>query len=358
MLLYVPEKNYKKFENDEHYHSLNDRLYKKYIIESDLWQINKILDKNKPEDIKELEQYVLNNCTKTYKAELQICFDDNLEHFLPNVDTYNDEIRIFLRYMYYSDLVMTDDLVENFKKIVEIYESSSYKFSPYIHAIYYFTKMILLMPDVLQYKILPNIVIKQETELFDEMMKKCDTESFKNIMYSKRLHFLSLYIMFISLNTRLLNKVLVYLKPILDNKDFKYNDFYFFKTIIYHTLFKYYLETGNLRLANTYIKQVLQSLQNAFNDKEKMKKSLLHYNKFMVGKFLFFCKYMYKMLEIIPRHKKYFDFNELANISKDELDYVSGKLEPNDDMEVSMSWFDFEYLDKFKYLIKGLDDYE
>lgn len=341
MLLFMPERIYEYFKDDEVLNQKLDIVRKKLMNEEHNYDLKDLLYMNQ-ELFKDVNQYVLKHTPAELKQEIEICVMNHkgeADVYMKNFSDYDVETQIFLLYIYNNgDMKPTEELYQRYLQIVDLYEKSdSTNFSPFIHTIYYFTKLFLTfltqenMDDMnkngfISYHLINDYFIFED-KLFNTILNKCKTEQFFHILYHKRIQMMFMFLLFIGQFGENFEKIEENVVRIVYNNRFKYDNFNYLKLCINHIFFQVYFDNGNFSKAKKYLMYNIEIINYGFNHKYEMVKALNHFNKIFTKEF---CNYLYcfhKMIHLfIPNLQKYFHIIDNPNATDFEKRLLFGKI--------------------------------
>lgn len=344
MLVFLPERIYKQFENDEVLNKKVKDTFNKIINEENHYDLKSMLSLSE-DTFKEIDEYLLNNVTDDLKNELQICLDgynNKSDKFMQYLDTYDEETKIFLLYTYNNgDMSPSEELYNRYKLIEKIYEENdSEKFSPFIHTIYYFVKLFLNWLNdenikfinekgFFSYQSTQNF-LKYENQLYQTIMAKCQTEQFFNILFHKRIQMMFMFMLFIGQFSENFDKVVEDIVRRVYNNRFKYDNFNYLKIAINHIFFQTYFDKGDFIKAKKYLMYNISIINYGFSHKFEMIKALNHFNKIFNREFCNYLFFLYTMIRVyIPKLQKEFNILNCPDATEFEKRLLFGKF--NDD---------------------------
>lgn len=378
MIIFLPEKIYEEFKDDETLKNLFQKVSETYYNRENNYDLKKFLQLDE-KDFKEVNEYLLKNVSKKYKQELEIClnaYGNNANKYLETLEKYDVETQIYLYYVYNDgDMAPTEELFKHYNEIVRLYESNdTSKFSPFIHTIYYFVKLYLhwINEDILKYvnkngffefeKI--KELLTFEENLFNQILTKCDTEQFFHILYHKRIQMMYMFMLFIGRYCDNFDKVVEAIIRIAYNNRFKYDNFNYLKLAINHIIFQTYFDKMNFAKAKQYLFRNISIINYGFEHKHEMVKALNHFNKVFTKEFCNFLYYLYTMVRIyLPNAVKEFKILEAPLATEFEKRLLFGKLNKDEKtlgIELNPNdWLSFKWCQQnktaFDFFNKSLD---
>lgn len=350
MLIYLPERLYENLKNDEKYHQLSKDYTEEFIHNNDFLNIIRQFTKVNPK-LLSLFEYIRESLPKNQKIEFDIVMSHNLKEFQDKFDEMDVETKIYYLYAYDDgDMSWNEDAEKRNKLCIKLYEdnilNNDYICSYFIHTIYYLRIVYELIFKYtnrnISLKEFKNFV-KEENEIFNKMMAKSSNESFKHIMYSKREQMYGLYLEFIG---QFIDDEKIYqlLWEIVDNKEFKYNYFSYFKLSFFLIFFQKYADIGDITNAKKCLDKLLELISYAFEHKNDACDSLNHYNKAFIDDFLILSKFVYDMVsKYMPILDKKWCFLNNDNVKPAEYRFYK-QIMTNDDKEIVKN---FNVVDRF-----------
>ena len=344
MLLFMPERIYEYFKNDE---ILNEKLEKVRLLllnPEHHYDLKDLLKMNN-EMFTDVHQYLLEKVPEDLKEEMKICSDNHKggsDKYMINFDNYDDETKIFLLYIYNNgDMSPNDALYDRYNKIEQIYEKNEMQnFSPFIHTIYYFVKLFLHWVNnenikyVNENGFFPYENIKKflsfEEDLYNKILLKCNTEQLFHILFHKRIQMMFMFMLFIGQFSDNFDKVVDDIVRRVYNNRFKYDNFNYLKIAINHIFFQTYFDKGNFIKAKKYLMYNISIINYGFSHKFEMVKALNHFNKIFNREFCNYLFFLYTMIRVyIPKLQKEFNILNCPDATEFEKRLLFGKF--NDD---------------------------
>lgn len=349
MLTYLPERLYEYIKNDQTYHKLSDEYTDKYMFDNDFLQIIKHF-KIRENDLNQLFEYIRDKLPKQEQLEYDILMSDNPNIYQDRFDEMDTETKIYFLYTYDNgDMSWNLDAEKRNQLTIQLYEDEildkPYPCSLFIHTIYYLRKVYELILKYTNRKITIkefHNFVNEEQSIFDKMFSISDNESYKHIMYSKREQMYTLYLEFVGQFIEDRTEFYNLLWNIVNNVDFKYNYFSYFKLTFFLIFYQEYVDSGDIINAKKCLDKLLEMITYAFQNRKDASKSLNHYNKAFIDDFLILSKFVYDMvIKYMPNVNKKWKLATLMNRSEQRFYH---NMLTNDDKEIVK---DFNVVDRF-----------
>ena len=343
MLLYLPEKLYKFLENDEKYKSMVDEITS-YVFCYDNTDYLQVMYRyeNTDEKIQELQNYIRSVLPKEKLMELELSFNDNLEQFEKDFDKMDVETKLYwLCEVNGGDMSPTPEFNVRNNKFLRIYRNhvlpNPSNYSEFLHCMYYsklvYNKIFEMINDektfdnVLKFNVFEN-------EIFEKILKFSDLESFKHIMYSKREQMYVLFHTFFGQFCQ--EEVMEFISRCIFNTKFKYNEFTYFRLLFNTLCFNTCVDRVNISGAKSYLNNIINMINFAFNNKKKAIKSLNHYNNAFIDEFINHSKFIVDMVsEYMPKLSKKWDFINNEHLTDLERRFFNDELNSVETQQLS-----------------------
>ena len=334
MLSYLPEKVYESIKNNKDYALLADELTEKIFgKDEDICFVQSLLDYVSENPlIEQIQKASYDMVDKKQHKMLDILFTDDYE--CTEEEFNNLPIEAKLYYIYTQergDTTLTVSFGERVKRFLKLYEEIKNKedISDFIHIVKYtyvlFNEMIETQKEYPHYE----NVVKKWFELEEKEYKEIfnyvsdSSDSVKNILYHKRIQMVAIYFelfgQFIdSDNKDILNKFV----EMMDNKEFKYNDFNWFKISFNYMMFQYYIDNVDYENALKHFSNVYNLVEYSFKNKRYAIKALNHFNKAFLGEYLGFVRYFFVFVtRLLPSIKAYL-IKEIGNLKDQDKLFI------------------------------------
>lgn len=338
MLSYLPEKVYENIKDNE-YAKLADICSDKIFGHYDSF-VQVLLDYvSENPIIQEIQEKTYTCVDDEYKKILDIMFDDNYVYIKDKFKDNYKELQLLAIYLAErGEIEFSDDFSERVNDFLNIYNTVEIQeVSSFIHIVAYTYYLYRLLLDIRSDGIYTMEEIDKwlnyENECWNTLslkLEKCN-ESVKNIMYHKRIQMLETFFettMVFTLKDDLTPINLVEEK--MNIKDFKYNDFCWFKLIFNELVFQYCIDNADIDNAKTYLQNIINMMNWSFANKKYAIKSLNHFNKAFLDEYLYFIRIMYIVMERYM--KKTFKLLNLNLLNDLDLRFIKGELS-NDENE-------------------------
>lgn len=377
MIIFMPERVYEYFKNDDFLNEKIKEISNKVYNESQHYDLKNFLSIDE-HIFDEVNQYMLNNVSDELRDELNIClngYNQKANLFAKNIEKYDVETQIYLMYMLNDgDMSPSEDLFNRYKRINELYEQNDLNFSAFIHTIYYFTNLYLQWVDsdnlkkinengFFSYQEVKKMLSYEDT-LFSKMKNKVNSEQYFNILFHKRIQMMYLFMLFIGQFSENFDDVVeLIIRKIYDNR-FKYDNFNYLKLAINHIFFQTYFDKGDFTKAKKYLMYNISMINYGFAHKFEMVKALNHFNKIFSKEFCNYLFFLYTMIRVyIPSLQKEFNILNSENATEFEKRLLFGKLQDDEKMfglDLNPNeWLSFKWcqLNKssFDYFNKNVD---
>lgn len=379
MLLFMPEKIYEYYKDDDILNQKLDDVRKKLMNEEHNYDLKDLLYMC-PELFKDVEQYLLQTVPSEYKQEMEICLYNHkgaANKYMDNFSDFDDETKIFLLYIYNNgEMKPSEEVYNRYKKIIDIYENNnSEKFSPFIHTIYYFVTLFVYFMDETKIKINSDTqkisyqdieeYFIMEKKLFERMLSKNSSDQYFHILYHKRIQMMFMFLLFIGQFGENFEQIEERIVKIVYNNRFKYDNFNYLKLCINHIFFQVYFDNGNFSKAKKYLMYNIEIINYGFNHKYEMVKALNHFNKIFTKEFCNYLYCFYKMIHLfIPNLQKYFHIIDNPNATDFEKRLLFGKITDEERQlgieTIPSEWMSFEWCrhnkETFEYFNNVIDN--
>jgi len=332
MLSYLPEKVYETIKNNKDYALLADELTEQMFGKDDnICFVQSLMDYVSENPIvKKLQEESYKMVDKKYHKLLEISFSDNFIYDEENFKNAPIEMKLYGLYVEENgDTTLTYDFEKRVEKFLNLYNTISNKdeVSEFIHIIKYtyvlFDKMMKIRDNYPYSKEDINEWLKVEEKEYNELKELLGdcSDSVKNILYHKRIQMMTIFFeLFVQFVIRYDDYELIELfESNIDIKDFKYNDFNWFKILFNQICFQFFIDNADYVNALKYFSNVYNLIEYSFNNRRYAMKSLNHFNKAFLGEYLGFVRYLYVFIErLLPSIRKFFieNINKLGDLDK------------------------------------------
>ena len=155
-------------------------------------------------------------------------------------------------------------------------------------------------------------------------------DSVKHIMYHKKIQMMVIFFETCGqLNMAEDISLIDIIEKNIDIKDFKYNDFNWFKLIFNQLAFQNYIDRGLYQDSIKYISNIYNLLCFSFENKKYAIKSLNHFNKAFLDDYLYFVKHFYNFVkQYLPSIYDYFN-DELNKLHIFDKQFIKNELDIN-----------------------------
>lgn len=331
MLAYLPEKIYETIKNNEEFAEFIASSGNKIFGDEHISFVKSFLlyddDNLNIQDIQKKSYEIID---KKYHKILDILFNSNYVYNEEELKNESLETQMLALYETYNgDMCLTEEFLERIKKFIQLYKqlTDTEEVSDFIHIIYY---SFILIQEI--FKMREDLTFTQEEvqnwlnleeKEFAETMKKIHLmDSAKNILYDKRcqmlIYFFEMSGQFMTNNIGLIPII----ESKLENQDFKYNNFNWFKILFYQLSFEICLDYCEYEMALQYFQKIYSLIIFSFQNKKYAMKALNHFNKAFLDEYLGYLRYFYVMLErFIPNMIKDF-VQQIKILEKEDIDFI------------------------------------
>ena len=266
MLLYLPERIYNVIKDDENYKIMAEKATKQIFGENDIDFLKIIYNyENSNEIIKELQNYIYKNTPEEYHLELKLSFSDDLSEFEKDFDKMDMETKLYwLCEMEDGNMSLTKDFNSRNMKFLRLYRNNvlpeKEKYSEFLHCMYYSKLIYEKIIECTEKEKNLNLVkdfFKYESKIFNEIVSFSDLEAFKHMMHSKREQMFVLFYEFIGQFCSEYMEVNNFIVKKLNNKNFKYNKYNYFKLMFYSLCFQQLIDKHQLNEAKLCLDNII-----------------------------------------------------------------------------------------------------
>ena len=350
MLIFLPDRIYDYFKNDEIYVNMVSNLNKKVYNEESHYDLKNFLIEF-PE-YEEISEYMREHISPELKDELNITLDnrgDIVNKYFERYSEYDTETKIMLLYCMDGGIInMNPEIIGRMNKIIMLYENvKGNDFSAFIHVIYYFAKLYIGLSKVLRNGPFgANIteireLIFEEEQLFQLLIERVNTEQFYNILCHKRIQVASFFMKMVGQfsDYKEISKIIM---DKFNNENFKYNNFSYLTLLFYNLLFMVSFDKEDYAYAKTYLDKMIKMVNYGFEHKLEMVKSLNHFNKCFTLNYCNFLFYFVNMIRYyIPERLKSLTILNSSNITEFEKNLVDEKL-TREEVSLGIDYKNFE----------------
>lgn len=359
MLLYLPERLYKIIENDKKYASMaNDLTLEIFGSGNNIDFLKTMFNyENINPKIKEIQQYIKSVSPQEYQMELDLSFSDDLSDFKKDYDLMDVETKLYwLCEFEAGDMTATKEFINRNNQFLRLYKNfvlpSKKDYSEFIHCMYYskliFNKILELVKKDINYSLVTEF-FKYENKIFNEVNSYSSLQAFKQMMFSKREQMYVLFYEYIGQFCKEYKETNTFIRRCLNNSDFKYNKFTYFRLMFNNMCFQQAVDKNNIQDAKFYLDNILKYISYAYNNKEFSIKSLNHYNNSFIDEFLAYSKFIFNVIQdYMPNCFNKWKFIENSNLSDLERRFYLNNLTDDEnklynnyikeDNNYSMTW--------------------
>lgn len=340
MLLYLPERIYNVIKDDENYKIMAEKATKQIFGENDIDFLKIIYNyENSNEIIKELQNYIYKNTPEEYHLELKLSFSDDLSEFEKDFDKMDMETKLYwLCEMEDGNMSLTKDFNSRNMKFLRLYRNNvlpeKEKYSEFLHCMYYSKLIYEKIIECTEKEKNLNLVkdfFKYESKIFNEIVSFSDLEAFKHMMHSKREQMFVLFYEFIGQFCSEYMEVNNFIVKKLNNKNFKYNKYNYFKLMFYSLCFQQLIDKHQLNEAKLCLDNIIKIINYSFNNKSYAVSALNHYNNAFIDEFINYSKFVYTFIKLyMPILFNEWGFIKNKNLSELEIRYFENKLFSNE----------------------------
>ena len=340
MLLYLPERIYNVIKDDKNYKIMAEKATKQIFGENDIDFLKIIYNyENSNEIIKELQNYIYKNTPEEYHLELKLSFSDDLSEFEKDFDKMDMETKLYwLCEMEDGNMSLTKDFNSRNMKFLRLYRNNvlpeKEKYSEFLHCMYYSKLIYEKIIECTEKEKNLNLVkdfFKYESKIFNEIVSFSDLEAFKHMMHSKREQMFVLFYEFIGQFCSEYIEVNNFIVKKLNNKNFKYNKYNYFKLMFYSLCFQQLIDKHQLNEAKLCLDNIIKIINYSFNNKSYAVSALNHYNNAFIDEFINYSKFVYTFIKLyMPILFNEWGFIKNKNLSELEIRYFENKLFSNE----------------------------
>lgn len=339
MLIFLPDRIYDYFKNDETYVSMVSELNKKVYDEEDHYNMKNFLIEY--DEYAEIAEYMRQHINSELKDELDITIDNRgsiVNKYLERYDEYDVETKIMLLYCLDGGIInMREEIIGRMNKIINLYENHpNEQFSNFIHIIYYFARLYVGLINLMKHG-LNNIpmsditkLIIEEEKVFQTLIEKIDSEQFYNILCHKRIQVAAFFMKMVGQfnDYKEIARIII---NIFNNNEFKYSKFNYSSLLFYNLLFMRAFDDEDYSYAKSNLDKMIEMVNYGFSHKQEMVKSLNHFNKCFTVNYCNFLFYFVNMIrQYLPNKMKdltIFDSEDMTEFERNLVDETLTKEE-------------------------------